>query len=75
MMVLKRTVGQSFYIGDDIRIQIRSIQKGNYVRFAIDAPIEIPVNRLEIHELIQAENRAASASTEAFFNKHKGKEK
>jgi len=68
MMVLKRSVGQSFYIGDDIRIQIRSIHKGNFVRFAIDAPIEIPVHRLEIHELIQAENRAASAGAAAFFD-------
>ncbi len=74
MMVLKRTVGQSFYIGDDIRIQIRSIHKGNFVRFAIDAPVEIPVHRLEIHRLIQAENRAASAGAAAFFD-HSDKEK
>jgi len=74
MMVLKRTVGQSFYIGDDIRIQIRGIQKGRFVQFAIEAPIEIPVNRLEIHRLIQAENRAASAGAAAFFN-HSDEEK
>ncbi len=61
MMVLKRRVGQSFYIDDNIRIQIRGIQDGRFVRFAIDAPVEIPVHRLEIHELIQAENRAASS--------------
>lgn len=61
MMVIKRRVGQSFYIDENIRIQIRGIQDGRFVRFAIDAPVEIPVHRLEIHELIQAENRAASS--------------
>ncbi len=61
MMVLKRRVGQSFYIDENIRIQIRGIQDGRFVRFAIDAPVEIPVHRLEIHELIQAENKAASS--------------
>ncbi len=61
MMVIKRKVGQSFYIDENIRIQIRGIQDGRFVRFAIDAPVEIPVHRLEIHELIQAENRAASS--------------
>ena len=61
MMVLKRGIGQAFYINDNIRIEIRGIQNGRFVRFAIDAPAEIPVHRLEIHELIQAENRAASS--------------
>lgn len=61
MMVLKRGIGQAFYINDNIRIEIRGIQNGRFVRFAIDAPVEIPVHRLEIHELIQTENRVASS--------------
>ncbi len=61
MMVLKRKVGQSFYIDDNIRIQVSGIEDGRFIRFAIDAPVEIPIHRLEIHELIQAENRAASS--------------
>jgi len=60
MMVLKRKIGQSFHLGDDIKITIVDVQKGRHVRFGIEAPIEIPVHRMEIYELIQKENRAAS---------------
>ncbi|HKJ83456.1 MAG TPA: carbon storage regulator [Mariprofundaceae bacterium] len=54
--------GQSIRIGDDIRVSIRAVQGGGQVvNFGIDAPAEVPVHRLEIFELIQTENRAASA--------------
>ena len=33
------------------------------MRFAIDAPREIPVHREEVYDLIQKENREAAAST------------
>jgi carbon storage regulator len=60
MMVLKRKIGQAFHLGDDIRITVVDVQNGHHVRFGIEAPVEIPVHRMEIYELIQNENKAAS---------------
>jgi len=62
MLVLRRTVGQSIRINDDIRIVIQDVQDGRIVRFAIDAPPDVPVHRLEIFELIQKENQAAGGT-------------
>ncbi|MES0371903.1 MAG: carbon storage regulator CsrA [Mariprofundaceae bacterium] len=62
MMVLRRKVGEAIRIGDDIKITIQEVQNGRIVRFGIEAPAEVAVHRLEIYELIQAENRAASSA-------------
>jgi carbon storage regulator len=62
MLVLTRRVGETIRIGDDISIRVVDIQRGQ-VRFAIDAPRDIPVHREEIYRLVQEENRAAAAST------------
>lgn len=62
MLVLRRTVGQSIRINDDIRIVIQDVQDGRIVRFAIEAPPEVPVHRLEIYRLIQQENQAAASA-------------
>jgi len=61
MMVIRRKIGQSFHIGDDIRITVQDIENGKSVRFGIQAPVEIPVHRLEVYERIQKENRASSS--------------
>jgi carbon storage regulator len=61
MMVMRCKAGQSIHIGDDIHVVIREVQGGRIVHFGIEAPAEVPVHRLEIFELIQEENRAASA--------------
>ncbi len=60
MLVLRRRKGEAIRIGENIRIVISDVQDGRIVRFAIDAPPEIPVHRGEIHRLIQRENRAAA---------------
>jgi len=60
MMVLRRKTGEAIRIGDDIRIVIQEIQHGTSIRIAIDAPIHVPVHRLEIYQIIQQENRASS---------------
>jgi len=60
MMVLRRKLGESIRIGDDIRIIIQDVQHGKVVRLAIDAPTHVAVHRLEIYKIIQQENRAAS---------------
>jgi len=60
MMVLKRKIGQAFHLGGNIKITVVDVQNGRHVRFGIEAPVEIPVHRMEIYELIQNENKAAS---------------
>ena len=62
MLVLTRKPGARIRIGEDISIRVIGVQR-RQVRFAIDAPREIPVHREEVYELIQKENREAAAST------------
>lgn len=62
MLVLTRKIGESFVVGDDIKVTIIDIIGGNKVRVGIDAPHEIPVYREEIYELIKAENEQAARS-------------
>ena len=61
MMVIRRKCGESFHIGDDVKITILDVQHGSQVRFGIDAPMAIAVHREEIYERIQAENRSSSS--------------
>ena len=62
MLVLTRKPGESIRIGDDVAIRVIGIQR-RQVRFAIDAPREIPVHREEIYQLVQKENLRAAEST------------
>ena len=59
MLVLSRQRDESIVIGDHIVVTIVDI-RGDKVRLGIDAPGEIPVHRLEVHEAIRRENRRAS---------------
>ena len=60
MLVLTRKIGESFVVGDDVKITIIDIIGGNKVRVGIDAPQEVPVYREEIYEQIKAENARAA---------------
>jgi len=60
MIVLRRKVGQAIHIGKDIRIVVTEVESNTRAHLGIEAPIEVPVHRLEIHEAIQQENCAAS---------------
>ncbi len=46
MLVLTRRIGETVKIGDDVEVTV--IGKSGQVRLAINAPKDIPVNRLEI---------------------------
>jgi carbon storage regulator len=59
MLVLTRGIGEELVIGDNIRVQVISIQ-GSRVRIGIDAPPEVTVDRAEIHL-----RRIAGEKTEA----------
>ena len=58
MLILSRTPGEVIVIGADVRVTVLGV-KGNRVRIGIDAPREVAVDRLEIHERKQAERQGA----------------
>lgn len=61
MLVLTRKLGESIRIGDTITVKIVDLD-GRHVKLGIEAPKNVSVNREEIYERIQRENRAASIS-------------
>lgn len=52
MLILSRRAGESFLIGDNIRITVLSA-RGNQVRIGIDAPKETAVHREEVYQRLQ----------------------
>jgi carbon storage regulator len=61
MLVLTRKLGESIRIGDTITVKIVDLD-GRHVKLGIEAPKNVSVNREEIYERIQRENRAASVT-------------
>lgn len=49
MLVLTRRVGESIVIDGNIRLTVVEA-KGGRIRLGIDAPPNVPVDRLEIHQ-------------------------
>ncbi|MCW8965135.1 MAG: carbon storage regulator CsrA [Candidatus Pacearchaeota archaeon] len=64
MLVLTRKLGESIRIGDNIVVKIVDLD-GRHVKLGIEAPKNVSVNREEIYERIQRENRAASINKDA----------
>lgn len=56
MLILKRKAGEQLRIGDDIVVQIISVD-GNQTRVGIAAPRDLPVHREEIYNKIQREQK------------------
>ena len=61
MLVLTRKLGESIRIGDDIIVKVVDLDS-RHVKLGIEAPRSVSVNREEIYERIQKENKAAAES-------------
>ena len=63
MLIFMIRNGQSFEIGNQVKIKIIGI-RGNQVRVAVDAPKSISVHRKAIADRIRAENGGVIPSKE-----------
>jgi carbon storage regulator len=62
VLYLTRKVGESVVINDNIEVTVVEV-RGKSVKLGFVFPAEASVLRREIYERIQAENRAAAASS------------
>lgn len=62
MLILSRRNGESFVIGDNIKITVLS-QRSNQVRIGIDAPRDLPVFREEVLERRKQSEQPTPAET------------
>src|SRR5580704_5659630 len=58
MLILKRQVGETVMIGDDVTITVLGV-KGSQVRIGISAPKHVAVQREEIYERIKREQQGS----------------
>jgi carbon storage regulator len=56
MLVLTRSKDESIVIGGNVVVTVVEV-RGDKVRLGFEAPREISVNRLEIHEALEREKR------------------
>ena len=61
MLYLTRKIGESVIINDNIEVTVVDI-RGKSIKLGFTFPPEATVLRRELHERIQAENRAAAAA-------------
>lgn len=59
MLVLTRRIQETLIIGDDIKITVLGISRGQ-IRIGIDAPPEVSIHREEIYNRIKRENEDAT---------------
>ena len=57
MLVLSRKRRESIFINDNVVVTVLRIC-GNQVQLGIDAPVEVPVHRKEVHEKIRGPDLA-----------------
>jgi carbon storage regulator len=54
MLIITRKVGETFIIGDEVKITVCSVRNGQ-VRLGIEAPKSVSIHRKEVYERIQKE--------------------
>lgn len=60
MLLLQRRIGESIFIGDDIKVTVLDASP-RQVRLGIQAPRDVAVHREEIYQRIQLENAGQAA--------------
>ncbi len=63
MLILTRKVDEAIRIGDDVVIKIVEVNK-RHVKIGIEAPKTVSINREEVYQKIQEENREAATHKE-----------
>ena len=63
MLILRRKSGESFLIGEDVKITVLST-KDSEVQIAIDAPKDIPVLRSELYSAMKENQDAAEEQSQ-----------
>lgn len=58
MLILTRRVGESLYIGDDVRITVLSVQS-KQVKIGLSVPSDMVVYREEVYLRVMEENKMA----------------
>ena len=58
MLVLSRKIGESIVIDGRIHVKIVRVE-GEVVKIGIEAPMDVPVHRLEVYQEIQNSNKQA----------------
>lgn len=54
MLVLSRKENEVVHIGKDITVTVVSV-RGNKVKLAFDAPMEVPIHRAEVQRRVECE--------------------
>ena len=63
MLVLRRKIGESVRIGNDIEVQILGIE-GDQIKIGFVAPKDVQILRQELYQDIVAENLAAKEQSD-----------
>lgn len=58
MLILTRRLGESLYVGEDIKITVLSVQ-GKQVRLGLEVPAATTVYREEVYLRVREQNRLA----------------
>lgn len=58
MLILQRKAGESLFIGDDIYVEVVSVDNGR-VRLAIKAPSQVPILRSELRTAMDTNRDSA----------------
>ena len=59
MLVLSRKENEVVHIGKDITVTVVSV-RGNKVKLAFNAPMEVPIHRAEVHQRLEQEDFATA---------------
>lgn len=61
MLVLRRKVGESFLLGDNITVTVLGVESGGTINLGIDAPRDVLILRSELQQAASANQDAAQS--------------